>query len=275
MKHPMNMSMIKDFGSPKKTRIIIREVEEDGTPIRELGEYENKIVITGSLLQACNAFNIESPDDTIPTYNEEMNLDNSLDRGTEPDNPPCVCLFCVDDSGCGALPSEVKVVNFTDRIEPDSMMPFRYVDATEDLDEDLRKYYYGRKTLSDGSGKIAYYFKAFDTEPQLFLRYADGTMINGEELYSTNTSQAAECYVETRLRINRNDLRDYFENVIGWDKARISSISLCYAWYKDIEEQGNTHHYFQNIMPYTKLNFPLNWLVDLTKSLEFQYQIFY
>lgn len=266
----INIKNVYEKGIPQKTRIIVRDTDSGEI----LADTQNKIVITGSLFQACNAFNIPAPDDSIPTYNEDMDLDNSLERGTIPDNPVCVCLFCVDDSGCGELPTEVKVVNFTDRIKPDSIMPFRYVDEDKDLSEDLRKYYYGRKTLGS-IGKIAYYFKAFDTEPQLFLKYADGTMINGEELFITNTSQAAECYIETRLRINRYDLRDYFEQVLGWDKARISSVSLCYAWYKDYEEFGYTHHYFQDIMPYTKLNFPLNWLVDLTKSIEFQYQIFY
>lgn len=271
--NPKDGAILKEVfekGTPQRTRIIVRDTDTGEI----LADRENKIIITGSLLQACYAFNLESPDHTIPTYNEEMDLDNSVDKGAVPDNPECVCLFCVDDSGCGALPTEVKVVNFTDRISPETIMPFRYVNENEDLSEDLRKYYYGRKTIPE-LGKIAYYFKAFDTEPQLFLKYADGTMINGEEIWNTSTSQAAECFVETRLRINRYDLRDYFEQVLGWEKARISSISLCYAWYKDYIEEGSNHHYFQNIMPYTKLNFPLNWLVDLTKSLEFQYQIFY
>ena len=256
--------------TPRKTRVILKDHDTGEV----LADKENKVLISGSLLNASDAFGISSSEH-IPTYNEEMALDNSVEASEMPDNTPIVCLFCVDDSGCGNTPSEVYVVNYTDRIEPDSILPFRYVDATEDLTSDLRQFYFGRKTLTDGSGKIAYYFKGFDSEPQLRLQYADGTQINGEDIYTIETSQQAECYVETRLRINRLDFRDYFEQVLGWDKARISSLSLCWAWYREYEEGSETYKYFQSILPYTKLNFPLNWLVDKTKAIDIIYQIYY
>ena len=86
-------------------------------------------------------------------------------------------------------------------------MPFRYQDIDDDLNDDLRKYYFGRKT-DEEAGKIAYYFKAFETTPMLHLRYTDGTQIT-DEMYNVETEQGAECYVETKLRITRNDFRDY------------------------------------------------------------------
>lgn len=268
---------VVDKATPVKTRIILKD--HDTGEI--LSDDSNKVLITGSLLNACYAFGISSNYEDIPSYNSDMHLDNSLDPSTEPDNDNIVCLFCIDDSGCGTTATEVYEVNYTDRIEPSSIMPFRYVDADKDLDENLRKYYYGKKTLNDGSNKIAYYFKAFDTTPQLHLRYTDGTQINMEEIYTVDTAQMAECYVETRLRINRNDFRDYFEEVLGWDKARISSLSLCWGWYRQFvdgrDQYGNdlVYKFYQTIRPYTKLNFPLNWLVDLTKAIDIIYRIYY
>lgn len=257
--------------TPQRTSIYLKD--HDTGEIQ--GEYHNKILITGSLLNACYAFGISPSYEDIPTYNEDLGLDNSVPASTTPDNNNIVCLFCVDDSGCGTKPTDVYPVKYTERIDPTTIMPFRYVNSNADLSEDLRKYYFGRKTLTDGSNKIAYYFKNFDTTPQLHLRYSDGTQINMEDIYVVDTSQMAECYVETRLRINRQDFRDYFDQVLGWEKARVSSVSLCWAWYKEIAEGDKTHKYYQTIRPYTKLNFPMNWLVDLTKAIDIVYRIYY
>lgn len=237
-------------------------------------EGHNKVVISGAVFNAILPFGIPANND-MTTYNDWLDLDNSVSHDYEVENSPKVCLFCIDDSGCGPTPKDVYTVNFRDRIDPETIMPFRYVDADNDLDEDLRQMYFGRKTLTDGSDKIAYYFKNFDTDPQLHIRYTDGTQIDPNNLYGGDTSQAAEVYVEMRLRINRYDFRDYFDQVLGWDNARISSLSLCYAWYRDIEEDGEFHRYYQAIAPYTKINFPYNWLVDLDKAVDFIYDIYY
>ena len=251
---------------PKSTKITI--TNHDTGEI--LGEYHNKIVITGSMLSAMDIFGINTPV-ILPNYNNELSLDNTLDYTTTvPKNSPIVCLFCIGDSGCGSLPKDVFTAKYVDRINPvNDIIPFRYVDKSNDLNADLRKYYFGRKTFNNN--KIGYYFKSFDTVPQLHLRYTDGTQIN-EELYSINTTQAAECYVETRLRITRNDFRDYFEQILGWDKAKISTLSLCYAWYDDTIDQ---YKWYQQIYPYSKLNFSTEWLVDLTKAIDFNYHVFY
>lgn len=250
---------------PKSTLITI----SDGDTGEILGEYHNKVVITGSMFSAIKAFGVPSPV-TLPNYNTELGLDNTLDYSTvKPKNDSIVCLFCVGDSGCGTTQKDVFTANFTDRIEPiNDIVPFRYVSKSNDLNSDLRKYYFGRKTDGD---KIAYYFKSFDTVPQLHLRYTDGTQINSE-MYFADTTQPAECFIETRLKITRDDFRDYFEQVLGWDKARISTLSLCYAWYDD---SIDNYKWYQEIYPYSKLNFPVEWLMDLTKSLSFNYKIFY
>lgn len=239
-------------------------------------EGSNKVVISGAVFNAMLPFNLAN-NNYMNTYNDWLGLDESVDHEAEVENKPIVCLFCVDDSGCGSTPKDVFTVNFTDRIEPDSILPFRYIDDITELDEDLRQMYFGRKTFTDGRNKKAYYFKAFDTDPQLHIRYTDGTQIDPNNLFDVSTSQAAEVFVEMRLRVNRYDFRDYFDQVLGWDNARISSLSLCYAWYKDIyeEDYGEYHRYYQAITPYTKINFPYNWLVDLDKAVDFIYDIYY
>ena len=115
-----------------------------------LGEFENKIVITGSILNAQNVWGIEPPV-KFPSYNSEMDLDNTKSY-QERLNVPKVCLFCVDDSGCGTTPKDVFTGTFISRIKPapkdpasvseftsDMIMPFRFVSPKEDLNKDLRK----------------------------------------------------------------------------------------------------------------------------------------
>lgn len=252
-------------GGPKGTRIIIRNADTKEV----LDTVENKITITGGVKGACDAFGIEPPV-KIPTYNTELGLENTVDEGTEPKNRPIVCLFCVGDSGCGANEDDVFVARYTDRIGIiDDIIPFRYETESTDLNANLRKRYFGRKIMPDG--RIAYYFKSFETEPQMHLRYTDGTQIT-DQLYNVVSTQPAECYVETRVKVSRGDCRDYIEQVLGWEKARISTLSLCYAWYDDTIDD---YLWYQDIYPYSKLNFSLKRLNDLTLSLEFIYQVFY
>lgn len=268
----------KTKGGPIKTKITFRNHDTGEV----LGEYHNKVVITGSQANACALFGLDKLVN-FPTYNTEMGLDNSDNESETPKNDSIVCLFCVADSGCGTTPKDVLVANYTGRLKPapanptsindfDSsmIMPFRYVDTDSDIDDDLRQYYFGRKTFTN-LGKIGYYFKRFDTQPQLHLVYADGTPITSD-MYNVDSDQLAECYVDMRLRITRLDFRDYFENVLGWDKARISSLSLCLAWYDDTIDN---YVYYQDITPYTVLNFSYQPLVDATMAVDVEYQVYY
>ena len=264
-------------GKVKKTRIRII----DHNTGEVLGEYENKVVISGSMFSGCRIFGIDT-NLILPSYNDEMEFDNDQPKDPEGMKKSIVQLFCIGDDGCGATQKDVFIVNFTDRIRPltdinnvdiGCIYPFRYQDIDDDLPEQLRDYYFGRKTYSD-IGKIAYYFKAFDTIPELHVMYTDGTQVD-DNMYDSDTDQVAECYVETRLRITRNDFRDFFEKVIGWDNARISTLSLCYAWEYEVTEGGETRKYYQDIYPYTKLNFPVEQLTNLDKAIDFNYQVYY
>ena len=251
---------------PKKTRITIKDPDSGEV----LGVFENKVVISGSAFAASRLFGVDTPF-PIPNYNTALNLQNSVDPGTEPENDPIICLFCVGDSGCGTFDSDVFAASYVDRIAPvDDIMPFRYVDAEADITESERDNYFGRKEFPE-EGKVGYYFKKFDNEPQIYLRYVDGTEITASSIYNTDTTQDAECFVQLDLLINRLDFRDYFDQVLGWDKARVSTISLCSAWYT--EEEG--YKWYQEILPFTKLNFSLERLVDNTKSIAFEYALFF
>lgn len=279
------------LGMPKRTKIIMKDHDTG----KVLGTYENKILVPGSQITACKVFGME-PTVVFPTYNTELGLENSLPPypETQPYNAPVVCLWCAGTSGSGTTANEIKVVATTDRISPSlvagttnlykDIIPFRYVSPGNDLDEDERDYYYGRKVFDKGmSGeKIAYFFKAFDTEPQLHVRYLDGTEVTNA-MWRVVSSQAVEVYVEMRLSITRQDFRDYFDDVLGWDNAKISTISLLMAWYDNticenpeaIEEDQIHYKWYQDVIPYSKFNFGNEDLDDLDRAIDFNYQVYF
>lgn len=270
-----------NLGIPKRTRIVAIDHETGET----IGVYENKILVPGSQMTACKMFGIEQ-NVIFPTYNEALELENSLPPYPEiqPYNSPIVCLWAAGRSGAGSSDNEVNVVATTDRISPKletettnkytDIVPFRYVPASDDLDDDERQYYFGRKLFNEGTvnEKIAYFFKAFDTEPQLHVRYLDGTEVT-RSMYNVTSTQQVETYVEMRLSVTKEDFRDYFDDVIGWDNANISTISLLIAWYDNT--RGDTYRWYQDIIPYSKFNFSQEQLVDLNRAIDFNYQVYF
>lgn len=276
-----NMYDICTLGIPKRTRIIAFDHETG----EQIGIYENKILVPGSQMTACKMFGIEQ-NVIFPTYNEALELENSLPPYPEiqPYNSPIVCLWAAGRSGAGSSDNEVNVVATTDRISPKletettnkyvDIVPFRYVPFTDDLDDDERQYYFGRKVFNEATvnEKIAYFFKAFDTEPQLHVRYLDGTEVT-RSMWNVTSTQQVETYVEMRLSVTKEDFRDYFDDVLGWDNANISTISLLMAWYDDT--RGDTYRWYQDIIPYSKFNFSQEKLVDLNRAIDFNYQVYF
>ena len=100
-------------GNAQKTKITIT----DHYTGEVLGEYENKILITGSIFSACKAFGIESELD-LPTYNDEMEFDNDQEKRVGNFDESLVQLFCIGDDGCGSTQKDVFLCNNTDRIVP-------------------------------------------------------------------------------------------------------------------------------------------------------------
>ena len=257
-------------GGPTKTKIIIKDHDTGEV----LGEISNKILVPGSMITACNQFGLHYPFIEFPTYNEDLDLDNSVEAWSvdPPDNPIITCLWCAGRDGFATSPNEVYTVSNIDRIEPADMLAFRYVDIGEDDSVD-RDVYFGRRYNST-TQKVAYYFKKFDTEPTLHINYIDGTEVESN-MWTAGINQSVEVYMEMKLCVTKIDFREYFDEVLGWDNADISTISLVTAWYREYEESGETYKYYQDILPFSKFNFKAEELVDRTRALDFNYQIFY
>lgn len=229
----------------------------------------NKITTAGSAFAAAKIWNI-TPDIWTPTYNNYLGLDNTVNeeytgKGVRPEEK--VFLFCIGIDGCGSEPSQQYPVDPTKWINRDNLIPFRYQNISNDLGDELREKYFGKKT---GTDKIAYYFKAFDTEPVFKQQYTDGTPID-TDIYDISRKEEVENYVEMKMSITKEDCRDFFISTVGILSSKVNSISLCTAWKKII----NGYTYYQDIRPYTKYHFPNESLIDVSKGIDFIYQIYY
>ena len=234
-----------------------------------LFEKDNKVILAGSTFTALKHFkNLKVPVMT-ETYNHSLGLDNSISvTDSEERTDSYIWLFAVGIGGCGPEASQVRDVDYTKWIAPSELIPFRYPHTNNDLSDDLRKKYFGRKTIAN-SDRIAYYFKGFDGI-QFKQQYIDGTPIDSN-IYISDNSVEVESFVELKMSITNKDCREFFAGTTGLNDAKVNTISLLEA----VEKEIDGVKYYQNIRPVTKLNFPTETLVDETKGIDIVYSLFY
>ena len=133
----------------------------------------------------------------------------------------------------------------------------------------MREKYFGRKKIT-GTDKTAYYFKAFENAPTMHMQYTDGTPVD-ENIFISDNTMGVETYVELNLTITKEDCREFFDSTTGINDAKVNTISLLTAVPKVI----NGYTVYQGIRPLTKLNFPNESLIDLTKGIDITYHIYY
>lgn len=268
MNKPLNLidhSRQTDIHDIKKTRVVIQNHVTKET----LFDGENKVIIAGSAFTAAKQWNI-TPKIWTPSYNEVLKLDNTInDPFTEPGlrREEKICLFAVGVGGCGVLNSQIYDVDITKWISEVDLVPFRYQLLSDDLQGYMRTKYFGRKTLTN---RIAYYFKAFEIEPEFKQQFIDGTPID-ENIYKSTRLDKVESFVRVQLAVTKDDCRDYFKSTIGISEAQINSISLIEGWKVTIDG----YDYYQDLRPVTRCNFQNEQLIDLSKGLDITYDTFY
>ena len=259
---PMNLNI----KSTRPRGVVSAYVHGTNIPLFE--KRENKVIVDGSMFTAMKFFDILPPVN-LPTYNTALNLENIVPLTSQEQLDSLVCLFCVGTSGCGPEASQVYDVDYTKWIKPDDMVPLRYQLADNDLSDDDRELYFGRKEIP-AMNRIAYYFKAFDIDPIFKAQFIDGTPID-EHLYDSDNVIDVEVFVEMKMSITKRDCRDFFIAHSGINDAKVNTISLCVAYPKEY----NGHIYYQGIRALTKLNFPNESLIDQTKGIDIIYDLFF
>lgn len=234
-------------------------------------EDKNKIMIPSSECMAMRMFNFSSNQNYVsPTYNQVMDLDhNHAGTGNDLTFQYKVCLFCMGTSGC-AKGSQIKYeVSNKKWINPEDLVPFKYVEYNNDLNNIDRNIYFGRKLLPEKEA-VAYYFKKFDSNPVINRQYENGTNWT-TSIYDDDSTLRANVRVGLTFTIDEQDGRDYFDKTTGINDALFNTIELLAAWTEVID--GYT--YYQDVRPFTRLNMPHKYLSSNGDSYEFKYYLYF
>lgn len=235
----------------------------------KLFETENQIVLGGGLFILEKLFNVEAPI-TVEYLNDIMGIaaENPVDliypRETK------VCLFGVGTGGCGDASRSVVDVKYYER-EIFDMVPFRVTDD-ELTGADEGKYWFKRR---EADGKTSYFLKTFEQEPEIKVLWKDGE--EGEDgsevssgVHNTQRTEPIETFIEIVLKINKKDVREYFEIHGDIEAARVNSIALFTGIKQNL--QDGTEDYKQ-VKMFSKLNIPNEMLV-LSKDITVVYRIY-
>lgn len=240
----------------------------DETTDEIIFQTRNKVILSGAGFTARKHFALPNEEIT-PSYNDVLALDNTVYEEPASEDLEKVYLFSVGVDGGGYEPSQVYPVNYGKWCRPEDLVPFRYQPITSDLPDELKDSYFGKKTY-EAQNRIAYYFKAFDGDPTFHQQYIDGTPIDAN-IYDSEKEDEIESYTELILKITKEDCREFFNATTGPNTARINSIQLLTGWAKTIDGIK----YYQDIRPLTKSHFPLESLIDITKSIKIIYHLYY
>lgn len=264
------ISFNEDLNIKKENRVLVLD-GATGEPIFK--PLTNRVVLAGSAFMAPRLFKDAKIGALTPTYNNDLGLENSVNEiytGDTNYRPgEFIFLWCVGKGGSGAQSFQKDIIKYASRITPEDIVPFKYVTSSNDLIPSQRQSYFGRKVMSNG--RIPYYFKEI-VYNGFKQQYLDGTPID-ENVYKSEraNNEEIESFHELLLKITTDDCRDWFRYTTSIEDAKLNQISLCTAWKKEV----NGYTYYQDIRPYTILNFPTELLIDEDKSFDILYQVFH
>ena len=261
-------NMFLQDGHPNGLRTVVIIQEKKTGKVVFKGS--NRTMLSGSEFMAYHSFRLKDFTFTTPTYNTQLSLEHTVASSKNDLGANYVTqLFCVGTSGCNRESAIWYPVSNKRWIAPDELVPFQYVPYDKDLTTLQRETYFGRKFMSTAN-YYAYYFKKFDSNPIYKKQYEDGTPWTAA-IYDDNSEANAQMSVTATMTVTKDDCRDYFINTTGINDGRFNCLSLCLAW-TDVFD-GFT--YYQDIRPFTRINFPNKFLNDLTSEWLITYHIYF
>lgn len=218
----------------------------------------NMVVLGGAITVLEKMWNIRSSL-VIDTINNINQINPAVQSTTEllPQDD-YVCLWGVGIGGSGDAFGSVRDVKYYEREigqngQSNEFIPFRTV-TTALEGEDVQKY-----TLSKsvGTGFTAYYAKTFETEPFIRSLWRDG--LEGEDgtevtdgVHNTQRTEDIETFVEMHMKVDQNDIREWFEMNGNIEQARFNTIGLFTA---RLTANGSGGYNATNVKLFTKFNF--------------------
>ena len=238
----------------------------------------NMVVIGGAITVLEKMWNIRSSL-MIDTINNINQINPAVQSTTEllPQND-YVCLWGIGIGGSGDAFGSVRDVKYYEREigqngQSNEFIPFRTV-TTALEGEDVQKY-----TLSKsvGTGFTAYYAKKFEDDPFIRSLWRDG--VEGEDgtevtdgVHNTQRTEDIETFVEMHMRIDQNDVREWFEMNGNIEQARFNTIGLFTA---RLTSNGSGGYNATNVKLFTKFNFDNESLAgSKSKTISIKYRVY-
>ena len=233
-----------------------------------LQKKSNIILLGGRRFILEKLFNLELPADRKVTLNQlyNTNTTESTDTTPGPLKKKEVCLWGVGRGGSGLTFGDVNVpaekeFNLYDQI------PMRYVSVDNDLPADVKKNYYLRVLYgNDGSivqdeedaKYIAYYLKKFEADPEIVINIGDQTYYPNlaEDNLPTDWDalierKDVEMYVQLRLKLSVNDVREFYIETESIDNARINELGIYFGY----QPESAGYSDYNSIEDFSKLTF--------------------
>lgn len=242
-------------------------------------ETENMVELGGSIFTLEKLFgvkaklNVQFLEDIIPDVKlpDEKPITEFYPKDT------VVCLFGVGTGGAGESMTDVVPVRYHER-EIKDMIPIRQT-ANELTADEAEKYWFRKTVTVDGAPKTAYYLKRFENDPEIKVLWRDaegdddGSEVqdNVHETPESNTTPI-ETFVELVLKVNKKDVREYFQDSGNVEQTRINSIGLFTGIKHKVQDIPELYDYRQ-VKLFSKLNIN-NEMLTLAKDLTIVYRIY-
>lgn len=248
---------------------VLYNSTRDGHPIFTRTEYDNDLLVTGSVFFSEKVNNLRS---TFLTYPLDVELGCHTigqvirDHSTIPHER--ICGIMIGNGGAGDTYNTVYKVSRTARSVP-SPIPFRVVPVIDDLSDTDRASYFLRVVKGD----YAYYYgKTWDIEREIVVEFEDGTTVP-VDVDTIPTSKFVKIYAVYRVTIDQRDVREYFKLEQGSTlRSLVNSIGLV-AGYPGTSPTDGTQEFF-NVRGITAVNMENKELKDSASTVTIIYKQF-
>jgi hypothetical protein len=266
----------------------------------ELFRTENMTLIAGSIFSLEKLANLRLNSDLKVSLLSDYFNDNNLGAPVDGEGNPvwteletdilsqdnALYLFGVGIGGAGESIADVSDVKYVQR-NISEMIPFTIVGDDSELQASDHDKYFCRINPINSNEGIKYYLKKFDSaEIKCKWRDSDeeasGSDV-GSDYYTSESTTPIETFLELKLTISKQDVRDYFTGDI--EKTRINTIGLYTATPKKLYRPINVQYDASNggtiqrtieydqVRCFSAFNFD-NEMLSLPKDITFLYRIF-
>lgn len=255
-----SMSHIKSSNKHRMIgEVIFEKVDLLGNVLFRSDPEYNDVVMTGSTLVLEKLLGIRA-NLTISTLSQDMNIIPTPTPNISNLPNEQIIGFMVGYGGSGETVGDVNAVKYTDKTLS-NLIPFRMTSTQLNSTDSVPYFMVGQV-----NSKYCYYGKKFDTTPQIYHLFTDGSEVPSN-ISTTGTTKGIRVFGEMVCSLSSTDIREYFNNLNGSiSQCRINTMGLV-SGYPIGSDYGG-------IRLATEINFRSRYLDDDESSLRITYRLY-